>query len=88
MTDSLDISPLLATIISFVIPGVGMIMAGEPVKGRGMYWLAGSVILAALLFGFSIVTLGIGALLWFAWPLVHFAAAVDTYVQCDRARSD
>jgi hypothetical protein len=87
MSDDLDISPLLATAISFIIPGVGMIMAGRPVKGRGMYWLAATVILAGLLAGFTLITLGLGGILLFGWPLVHFAAGVDTYVQCDRARS-
>lgn len=33
---------------------------------------------------FSILTLGIGALLFFFWPLVHIAAAADAYIQAGK----
>ena len=81
---STDTSPVVAALLSVLVPGLGLIIAGEPVKGRGVYWLAGAVIAGVLLFGFSVITLGLGAILWLAWPLVHIAAAVDSYVQVDK----
>ena len=81
---STDTSPLVAAILSLIVPGIGLIVAGEPVKGRGVYWVAGALIAGTLLFGFSIITLGLGAILYLAWPLVHIAAAVDSYVQVDK----
>jgi len=79
-----DTSPVIAALISLIIPGVGMIVAGEPVKGRGIYWLVGTIIAGILLFGFSLITLGLGAILWLGWPIVHLAAAADSYVQVDK----
>ena len=81
----METSPLVAAFLSLLIPGLGLIIPGEPLKGRGIYWLGGSLIAALLLFGFSIITLGLGLILWLAWPLIHIAAAVDTFVQVDRA---
>lgn len=81
---STDTSPIIAALISLIIPGVGMIVAGEPVKGRGIYWLVGTVIAGVLLVGFTLITFGLGAILWFGWPVIHLAAAADSYVQVDK----
>ena len=92
---STDTSPIIAALISLIIPGVGMIVAGEPVKGRGIYWLVGTVIAGFLLMVYLFVivpivaafTLGFGALLGLVglgWPIIHLLAALDSYVQVDK----
>lgn len=77
-------SPLLAALLSAVIPGVGHARAG--LRRRGMYWFGGWLVYvfvsAVLLF------YGIGVLMVLALPVLHLGAAVDAYRQVSRWRDE
>jgi hypothetical protein len=72
-----DERPLLAALLSFVVPGAGHVRAG--LRQRGLYlfgaWLAYLFVAAVL------VVYGIGVLLILALPVVHLVVAVDGYRQ-------
>ncbi|THE66104.1 hypothetical protein D8Y22_04055 [Salinadaptatus halalkaliphilus] len=70
-------SPIVAAIVSFIIPGVGHYIAGH--EKRGLYWIGGFLAYYALAFVLSLVLIGI--VLFLASPLLHIAAAADGYLQ-------
>lgn len=78
-------NPLVSGLLSLIIPGLGHILHGQ--TQRGAVILGGSVVLGGMLLVFSILTLGLGALLFFFWPLVHIAAAADGYMQAGKINS-
>ena len=79
-----DESPLLAAVLSAVIPGAGHVHAG--LRRRGLYWFG--VWLFYLFVTSILVVFGIGVLLALALPLVHFVVAGDAYRQVGRWRGE
>lgn len=79
-----DESPLLAAVLSAVIPGAGHVRAG--LRRRGLYWFG--VWLFYLFVTSILVVFGVGVLLALALPLVHLVVAVDAYRQVRRWRDE
>jgi len=61
-----------------------MLLVGAPLKDRGAIWLAGAIVAAFLLSVFTVITFGLGGILWLGWPIVHILSAADSYVQVDK----
>jgi len=77
-----DVDPIIAAVISLIIPGVGHIYAsesGDDLRTRGIYWLGGIIAYYVLATVLSFVL--IGFLLFLVAPLVHIGSAVDAYMQ-------
>lgn len=70
-------SPVVAAIVSFIIPGVGHYIGG--LKRRGLYWLVGFIVY--IFIGLVLSIVGIGLLLLLATPLLQLASAADAYLQ-------
>jgi len=77
-------SPVVAGLVSLIIPGAGMLFVGAPLKDRGAVWLGGAIVAAFLLSVFTVITFGLGGILWLGWPIVHILAAADSYIQADK----
>lgn len=67
----------VAALLSMFIPGLGHYYAGK--KGRATYWFAGIIVYFFL--SLILVFVGIGLIMLFVEPLIHFIAGVDAYVQ-------
>lgn len=80
-----EVNPLVSALLSLVVPGLGQIIHNQP--KRGGIILGGSILLGLTLLAFSIITLGLGMLLFFFWPLIHIGAAADAYIQAGKINS-
>jgi TM2 domain-containing membrane protein YozV len=70
-------NPILAGLISLVIPGVGHLMAGQ--QSRGLGWFIGTVVFYVITFFLTAFLVGI--LLWLFIPFIHIGAGVDAFLQ-------
>jgi hypothetical protein len=70
-------NPVLAGLISLVIPGVGHLMAGR--QSRGLGWFIGTVVFYVITFLLTFAFVGI--FLWLLVPFIHLGAGVDAFLQ-------
>lgn len=78
-----EINPIVAGVVSLLIAGVGHIVINGQTK-RGAIWLAagfGSVVLITIL---SVVTLGLGSILFLFTPLIWIGSGIDAYLQAEK----
>lgn len=68
-------SPIIAAILSWFIPGIGQIYAGQ--TKRGGVWLTIWIVYVIVAFVLSFI--GVGLLLFFIEPLLHLAPAYDAF---------
>ena len=73
----------MAAIVSFLIVGVGHIVILKQTK-RGGIWLGGAIVAVIGFIIFSVVTLGIGAILAPALFLIPVGSAIDAYMQANK----
>ncbi|MFP8956467.1 DUF6677 family protein [Natrialbaceae archaeon A-CW3] len=70
-------NPILAAIISWIIPGLGHYYGGK--SERGVYVFLGTAVWYVIMFvGFFLL---FGWLMAFVTPLIHIAAGADAYFQ-------
>lgn len=72
-----DKNPIIAAVLSWIIPGVGHFYGGE--SQRGTFWLIGAAVWYVIMFvGFFLL---FGWLMAFVTPLLHIASGADGYFQ-------
>lgn len=76
-------NPIIAAILSWFIPGIGQIYAGQ--TKRGGVWLA--IWIAYVVVAFVLSFIGVGLLLFFIEPLLHLAPAYDAYDQTQKVNT-
>jgi hypothetical protein len=81
-----EVNEILSAVLSFLIVGVGHIVINGQTK-RGAIWLGGSIAVAIVIFVLSIVTLGLGAILFLLMPLFPIVSAIDAYLQAQKINS-
>lgn len=72
-----DVNPIVAAVLSLIIPGVGHFYAG--LQKRGAYWLGGIIVYVVVASLGSVILIGL--LLFLVQPLVHIGSAIDAYMQ-------
>jgi len=80
-----ETDPLVSALLSLAIPGLGHIIHGQSVRGGII--LALSVVLGGMLVVFTVITLGLGIVMWVFWPIIHILAAIDAYFQAGKVNS-
>jgi TM2 domain-containing membrane protein YozV len=75
--DKDSMSPVVAAILSLIVPGLGQILGGQ--TNRGVGWIAAAVIYYLLAFVLTFFLVGI--VLFLVAPILHIAAAADAYIQ-------
>ena len=78
-----EINEIITAVLSLIIPGLGHILISGQTK-RGAIWLVGAFAIGIAFFLFTIVTLGLGALLAPALFLIPIGSAVDGYLQAQK----
>ncbi len=70
-------SPVVAAVLSLIVPGLGHILGGQ--TNRGIGWIAATVIYYLL--AFILTFFLVGLVLFLIAPILHIAAAADAYIQ-------
>lgn len=84
--------PAIPALISFFLPGIGLLFMSQPFGsppnktnlGLGIFagFIVGTIVLTILYFGITVITLGFGGILgccFFLLPLVNIATAIHSY---------
>ncbi len=72
-------SPIVAAVLSLVIPGVGQYYNGDTNRGLIVF----GAVLVYYILSTVLIFVGIGILMLFAVPVVHIIAAIDAFVQAN-----
>lgn len=78
-----EVNEILSAVLSLIIPGVGHIALNGQTK-RGAIWLGGTILIFIVFTVLSIVTLGIGLILFLLTPLINIGSAIDAYLQAQK----
>lgn len=81
-----EVNEIISAVLSLIIPGVGHIAINGQTK-RGAIWLVGWIAIDLLFVVLSIVTLGLGIILFLFVPLINIGSAVDAYLQGQKINS-
>lgn len=81
-----DVNEIISAVLSLIIPGVGHIAINGQTK-RGAIWLVAWIGINILFFVLSVVTLGLGLILFLFVPLINIGSAVDAYLQGQKINS-
>jgi hypothetical protein len=81
-----EVSEVVSAVLSLIIPGVGHIAINGQTQ-RGAIWLVGWIGINVVFFVLSIITLGIGLILFLLVPLINIGSAVDAYLQAQKINS-
>jgi hypothetical protein len=69
-------SPIVAALLSGLVPGLGHFLAGN--QNRAVGWFAGAV--AYYLLAVVLTLFVVGLVLWLVAPILHLGAAADGYI--------
>ena len=72
-----SVSPILAAVLSLLVPGLGQIVLGKVM--RGVMFLLGWIVALVVIIALTAVTLGIGSFLGCCLILINVWAAFDAY---------
>jgi len=75
-TGGVTSSPVVAAVLSAIIPGLGHFISGN--DSRAVGWFAGAVIYYLLAFILTLFVVGL--VLWLLAPILHIGAAADGYI--------
>lgn len=81
-----EVNEIISAVLSLIIPGVGHIAINGQTQ-RGAIWLVGWIGINVVFFVLSIITLGIGLILFLLVPLINIGSAVDAYLQGQKINS-
>lgn len=74
--DGVTSSPIVAAVLSAIIPGLGHYLAGN--DSRAVGWFAGALMYYLLAFVLTLFVVGL--VLWLLAPILHIGAAADGYI--------